>query len=61
MTADTAIRTCIEKCSRTTDGRAHRYPELDCYRALLPTTTPTIARMTAAAARRVAEGVARAA
>lgn len=52
------IRHCIARCAAAKDGRGRRYPELECYRALLHGSTPTIAMMTAQAARRVGEAIA---
>lgn len=42
-------------CMRAKDNRGRHQNQLALYRALLPHTTPTIAMMTAQAARRVAE------
>lgn len=53
------IRQCIAVCAAARDGRGRRYPELACYRALLPGTTPTIAMLSAQAARIVGETIAR--
>ena len=61
MTDYTAIRRCIEQVRRARDGRGPWQAERALYRRLLPNTTPTIARMTAQAARAVGEAIARAA
>lgn len=44
-------------CMLAKDNRDRHQNQLALYRALLPNTTPTIAMMTAQAARRVAEGI----
>ena len=61
MTDYTAVRRCIGGCVRAKDGRGLHQNERALYLRLLPSTTPTIARMTAQAARRVGEAIARAA
>ena len=43
---------------RAQDGRGAARNEAELYRALVPNTTPTIARMTAAACRAVGEAIA---
>lgn len=50
-----AIRRCIAGVIRSKDGRGHFQNAAALYARLLPNTTPTIARMTAQAARAVGE------
>lgn len=52
-----AIRGCIAGCVRAKDGRGLHQNEAALHARLLPHTTPTIARMTAQAARRVGEAI----
>ena len=42
---------------RTKDGRGRTRNTMECYRALLPGTTPTIAMLTAQAVRAVGEAI----
>ena len=58
MTDYTAIRRCIAGCVRAKDGRGLYQSQQALYERLLTTTTPTIARMTAQAARVVGETIA---
>ncbi len=44
---------------RAKDGRCRTRNTMECYRALLPGTTPTIAMLTAQAVRAVGEAIAR--
>jgi hypothetical protein len=44
---------------RAKDGRGQTRNTMECYRALLPGTTPTIAMLTAQAVRAVGEAIAR--
>ena len=57
MTDYTAIRRCIAGCVKSKDGRGRHLNQQALYERLLPTTTPTIARMTAQAARAVGEAI----
>jgi hypothetical protein len=60
MSADTdLIRRYMAGVIRSKDGRGRHLNERALYERLLPGTTPTIARATAAAVRRVGEGIAR--
>jgi len=52
------IRHYMAGVIRARDGRGRHQNQLALYRALLPTTTPTIAMMTAQAACRVGEAIA---
>lgn len=54
-----AISRCIAGTVRAKDGRGGAQNEMALYERLLPNTTPTIATMTARAARRVGEAIAR--
>lgn len=49
------IASYMAGCIRAKDNHGRHQNQLALYRALLPNTTPTIAMMTAQAARRVAE------
>ena len=53
------IRRYMTGIVRAIDGRGRHANERACYEALLPHTTPTIARLTAQAARAVGEAIAR--
>ena len=54
------IRRYIAGTIRAIDGRGRHANERACYEALLQNTTPTIARLTAQAARAVGEAIAKA-
>ena len=58
MTDREAIRRCIAGTARAKDGRGGAKNELALYTRLHAGTTPTIAYMTATAARRVGETIA---
>lgn len=53
-----SIRRCIAGTMRAKDKRGGYANQIALYRRLLPDTTPTIAMMTAQAARRVGEAIA---
>lgn len=56
-----AIGRCIAGVARAKDGRGRWHNQAALQARLLPGTTPTIARLTAEAARRVGEAIAQAA
>lgn len=52
-----SIRRAIAGCVRARDGRGRAQNEMALHARLLPHTTPTIARLTARAARAVGEAI----
>lgn len=58
MSADTkVISYYLAGVIRAQDGRGRTRNTMECYRALLPGTTPTIAMLTAQAVRAVGEAI----